>query len=82
MAYAFPLMHDNISKQDLDTLIEFLQGLPRLTQSANVTAFEEEWSRWVGVKHSVFVNSGASANLATITALKHLYATARSSSRP
>lgn len=73
MAYAFPLMDDNITKQDLDTLIEFLQGLPRLTQSANVAAFEEEWSRWVGVKHSVFVNSGASANLATITALKHLY---------
>ena len=71
--FKFPLMDDNITREDLDTLIEFLKGMPRLTQSQNVAAFEEEWSQWLGVKYSVFVNSGASANLATITALKHLY---------
>ncbi len=71
--FNWPLMDNNITRDDLDTLIEFLKGEPRLTQSANVAAFEEEWSQWLGVKHSVFVNSGASANLATITALKHLY---------
>ena len=71
--FKWPLMDNNITRGDLDTLIEFLKGEPRLTQSANVAAFEEEWSQWLGVKHSVFVNSGASANLATITALKHLY---------
>jgi CDP-6-deoxy-D-xylo-4-hexulose-3-dehydrase len=32
--------------------------------------FEEEWSRWLGVKHSVFVNSGSSANLLTMAALR------------
>ena len=71
--FKFPLMNDNITRDDLDTLIAFLKGMPRLTQSQNVAAFEEEWSRWLGVTYSVFVNSGASANLATITALKHLY---------
>lgn len=71
--FKFPLMDDNITRADLDVLIEFLQGMPRLTQSKNVAALEEEWSKWLGVKHSVFVNSGASANLATITAIKHLY---------
>lgn len=41
-----------------------------LTHGANVRAFEEEWSNWLGVRYSVFVNSGASANLLTLAALK------------
>jgi len=65
-----PLMENNIIRSDRDCLIEFLKGDPILTQSKNVAAFEEEWSRWLGVKHSVFVNSGSSANLLTMTALK------------
>ena len=63
----FPLMNDNITREDIDTLIAFLDTMPRLTQSANVAAFEQEWSRWLGVKHSVYVNSGASANFITIS---------------
>lgn len=73
MAFKWPLMEDNVTRQDLDRLIEFLQGSPRLTQSENVRAFEREWSDWLGVRHSVFVNSGASANLITMAALKHLH---------
>ena len=34
--------------------------------------FEEEWSKWGGCKYSVYVNSGASANLITIAVLKEL----------
>jgi CDP-6-deoxy-D-xylo-4-hexulose-3-dehydrase len=67
----WPLMSNNISRADLDGLIEFLrQDDPILTQSKNVRAFEEEWSKWLGVKYSVFLNSGASANLVTMAALK------------
>lgn len=73
MSFKWPLMEDNVTREDLDVLITFLQGMPRLTQSENVRAFEREWSQWLGVKHSVFVNSGASANLITMGALKHLY---------
>lgn len=69
----WPLMENNILREDLDTLIDFLRGMPRLTQAGNVKTFEEEWSNWLGVKYSVFVNSGASANLLTMAALKHLY---------
>lgn len=71
----WPLMQNNITMQDLDVLVEFLKGQPRLTQSDNVLAFEKEWSEWLGVKYSVFVNSGASANLITIAALKYLHGT-------
>ena len=73
MGFKFPLMNNNITREDLDVLIEFLKGDPRLTQSANVRAFEEEWSRWLGVRYSVFVNSGASSNLVTMAALRQMH---------
>jgi len=66
-------MQNNITKEDVDVLIEFLKGMPRLTQSSNVQAFEREWSEWLGVRYSVFLNSGASANLITMAALKIFY---------
>jgi CDP-6-deoxy-D-xylo-4-hexulose-3-dehydrase len=70
----WPLMKNNISRQDLDAVCAFLQqDDPILTQARQVRAFEEEWSRWLSVRHSVFVNSGSSANLVTLAALKELY---------
>jgi CDP-6-deoxy-D-xylo-4-hexulose-3-dehydrase len=67
----YPLMRNNILREDLDAVIEHLkQDDPILTHGANVRAFEEEWSSWLGVKYSVFVNSGASANLLTMAILK------------
>lgn len=67
----FPLMRNNILREDLDAVIEHLkQDDPILTHGANVRAFEAEWSEWLGVKYSVFVNSGASANLLTMAILK------------
>ncbi len=69
----WPLMRNNIVREDLDSLIELLRGDdPMLTQSGNVRAFEREWSEWLGVRHSVFVNSGSSANLITMAALREL----------
>src|SRR3984957_5154995 len=67
----WPLMQNNITRDDLDAVCALLsQEDPILTQSRNVRAFEREWSAWVGVRHSVFVNSGSSANLLTLAALK------------
>ena len=69
----WPLMRNNITREDLDCLIEFLQqDDPILTQSENVRAFEREWNEWLGVKHSVFVHSGSAANLVTMAALRQL----------
>jgi CDP-6-deoxy-D-xylo-4-hexulose-3-dehydrase len=71
---AWPLMQNNITREDLDAVIAYLrQDDPVLTQAANVRAFEAEWSQWVGVKYSVFLSSGSSANLLTLAALKHRY---------
>jgi CDP-4-dehydro-6-deoxyglucose reductase, E1 len=66
-------MSNNIPREDLDCVIDFLNTDPILTQSKNVREFEREWSEWLGVKYSVFLNSGSSANVLTMAAMKHLY---------
>ena len=75
MDLTLPLMSDNISREDVDCLIEFLKQdpVPRLTNGDKVKEFENKWSEWLGVKHSVFVNSGTAANELTMLSLKHLY---------
>jgi CDP-6-deoxy-D-xylo-4-hexulose-3-dehydrase len=66
-------MENNITKNDLKKVISFLkQDNIILTQSLKVKKFEEEWSKWLGCKYSVFVNSGSSANLLSISTLKIL----------
>ena len=67
-----PLMHDNFQEIDFKSLITFLKKKPILTQNKKVKKFEEEWSKWLGTKYSVFVNSGSSANFLSILALSTL----------
>ncbi len=70
----WPLMRNNIAREDLDAVCALLQQKdPILTQSRHVRQFEQEWSDWVGVRYSVFVNSGSSANLVTLAAIKERF---------
>ena len=56
----FPLMRNNIKSSDLEPVISLLrQEDPKLTSGPSVREFEERWSQWLGVKYSVFVNSGS-----------------------
>ena len=74
MKFSHPLMHDNFTKADMNAAIKLLKKKSRiLTQSKYVNEFEKKWSKWLGVKYSVFVNSGSSANLLTMSVLKILY---------
>ena len=74
MQFSHPLMHDNFTKADMNAAIKlFRQKSKILTQYRYVKKFEEKWSKWLGVKYSVFVNSGSSSNLLTMTVLKILY---------
>tara|TARA_Y100001937_G_scaffold29497_1_gene42496 strand:- start:1031 stop:2200 length:1170 start_codon:yes stop_codon:yes gene_type:complete len=69
-----PLMKNNVNREDLDLVIEHLkQDDPKLTNGPLCRKFEEEWSEWLGVNRSVFVNSGSSANLLSLTCLKMRY---------
>ena len=72
--FSWPLINDNITQEDKDALVEFIQTPDvRFTQFKNVKRFEEEWSSWLGVKNTTYVNSGASANwiMASILKEKH-----------
>jgi CDP-6-deoxy-D-xylo-4-hexulose-3-dehydrase len=73
MKFKHKLMQNNITESDLKSVIKFLKNKPILTQSKQVEKFEKKWSKWLGVKYSVFVNSGSSANLLTILAIKIKY---------
>lgn len=64
------LAYDTIDRQDIDRLVEWLQTYPRLTKGPLTVEFESAWSRWVGTAHSVFCNSGSSANLLMYYALQ------------
>jgi CDP-6-deoxy-D-xylo-4-hexulose-3-dehydrase len=67
-------MKNNVSRSDLDKIIEYLkQDDPKLTHGPLVKEFEEVWSKWLGVKHSIMLNSGSSANDLTMIALKEMW---------
>lgn len=83
----WPLMRNNITRDDADELIYFLGGnngqtdsegnvlyrdepIPQLTNGPQVLAFEQEFAQWLGCKYAVMVNSGASANMITMAAVR------------
>jgi CDP-6-deoxy-D-xylo-4-hexulose-3-dehydrase len=67
-------MNDNIDKEDVNSVIEFLSQdiIPKLTNGPKVLEFESKWGEWLGTKYNLFVNSGASANELTMLALAHI----------
>jgi len=74
MKFSHSLMHNNFTNADMFAAIQLFKKKKKiLTQSHYVNEFEKKWSKWLGVKYSVFVNSGSSANILTMTILKLLY---------
>ena len=74
MQFSHSLMHNNFTKSDMKAAMKlFKQKNIVLTQSKFVMRFEKEWSKWLGVKYSIFVNSGSSANFLTMNVLKIMY---------
>jgi CDP-6-deoxy-D-xylo-4-hexulose-3-dehydrase len=64
------LARDTIDDGDVARLIEWLETRPRLTKGEVTLEFEQRWAGAVGTKHAVFVNSGSSANLLMLYAMK------------
>lgn len=69
---AVKLVADTIENDDIDALADWLKTYPRLTKGDLTVQFEEEWSKWLGCDYSIFVNSGSSANLLMLYAMKLL----------
>lgn len=66
-------MHDAISIRDRILLALFILTAKKFTKGDLNLDFERKWSSWQETKYSVFVNSGSSANLLMIAAIKELY---------
>lgn len=71
----WPLMFNNITRDDLNKVVEFLNQDPPpiLTNHNRVRQFESEWGTWLGSPHNVMVNSGSAANELTMLALKQVF---------
>ena len=52
---------------------EHTSELQSLTNLVCRLLLEKKWSEWLGVKHSIFVNSGTAANELTMLALKYIF---------
>ena len=73
--FSHPLMDNNITISDRIIASNFIKNSKFFTASKKVKEFENKWSKWLGVKYSIFVNSGSSANFLTLLAVKILYGT-------
>jgi CDP-6-deoxy-D-xylo-4-hexulose-3-dehydrase len=69
----WPLMDDIITWGDKLRMIKFILTTNRFTNGPKVRKFEQEWNNWLGSKYSLFVNSGSSANLLLLDAIKEKY---------
>jgi len=69
----WPLMKDTITLSDRIKMAAFILTSSRLTNGPKVRQFEKEWSNWLGVKHSLYVSSGSTANSLLVSAVKELY---------
>ena len=67
-----PVSGKVLDKEDLRNLIESSMDL-WLTSGDYTEKFEKEISKFLGIRHTLFVNSGSSANLLALSALKIFY---------
>ena len=69
---AINLVSDTIDREDVCGVINWLnqKEIPQLTKGPVTKEYEGKFSNWLGTTNSVFVNSGSSAILLGLTALK------------
>jgi len=66
-------MKNTLSFMDRAKLAKFILTSDKFTQGRKVQEFEEEWSKWLGCKHSLYVTSGSTANFLLIAAVMEKY---------
>ena len=72
--FKWQLINDSITEDDKKAWTDFINTPnQRFTQGEKVKEFEKAWSDWLGVKYSVFVNSGASANYIMTSIMKEIH---------
>ncbi|RDW13405.1 DegT/DnrJ/EryC1/StrS family aminotransferase [Paracoccus thiocyanatus] len=66
----FPLASSSWDEAEQDALQRVI-GSGRFSMGPEVAAFEADFARFTGSRYAVMVNSGSSANLAMVAALRH-----------
>ena len=69
----WPLIEDAITLKDRLKMALFILKSSRLTNGPKVREFEKVWSEWLGIKHSLYVSSGSTANTLLVSSVKELY---------
>lgn len=69
--FYFPLASDNWDSEEIESILSVIKS-NKFTMGEEVKNFEKNMSSYLGSKYSVMVNSGSSANLLMLTALKIL----------
>ena len=69
----WPLMQTAITSSDKTALVDFIQTSDRYTCGNMVRQFEDDWSEWLGCKHSLYVTSGSAANFLLLASIKEMY---------
>lgn len=69
----WPLMKNCITDADKTSLVNFINNTDRYTNGIKVKELEQNWSDWLGVKYSLFVSSGSTANLLLLSSIKSKY---------
>ena len=67
------LQENILEKKDKEYLVDFINTTERFTQFEKVKQFESEWCKWQGIAYSTYVNSGSSADLIMMDAVKEYY---------
>ncbi|HEY4148869.1 MAG TPA: DegT/DnrJ/EryC1/StrS aminotransferase family protein [Chitinophagaceae bacterium] len=67
------LQENILEAKDKEYLVDFIESTERFTQFEKVKQFEASWSKWQETGHSTFVNSGSSADLVMMDAVKEFY---------
>ena len=65
----YSLVQDTISKKELALLSKWILKGEKLTKGNLTIKFENQFSKYLNRKYSIFVNSGSSANLLMLSAL-------------
>jgi CDP-4-dehydro-6-deoxyglucose reductase, E1 len=69
----WPLMKNAITMSDRLKIAFFVLTTHGFTNGEKVKKFEKKWSQWLGVKYSLFVSSGSTANFLLVAAMIEKY---------
>jgi len=67
------LQENILENKDKEYLVNFINSTERFTQFEKVKEFEKSWCKWQETIYSTYVNSGSSADLIMMDAVKEFY---------